>query len=57
MIDTARVAYAIDEHFDAMLFEGMSLEQARWVEAQRDEAHQKLLRGIIDQGFLKVGQA
>lgn len=57
MIDLQRVAREIDDHFDAMLYQGMPLEQARWVESQRDAAHQKLMRAVIDQSHAKVGQS
>ena len=39
---TAELAREIDKHFDGMLFEGMPMDQAIWVERQRAAAHAAL---------------
>jgi len=46
-----RAAEAIDTHFDGMLYDGMPLDHARWVEEQRDAAHSKMAAKIFQRAF------
>ena len=41
------LANKIDEYFDSLLFEGMPMEQALWVEDQRAAAHAEVTREAI----------
>lgn len=41
------MARQIDAHFDALLYDGMPLEQALEIEAQRDRAHAKLTQKAL----------
>ena len=41
------LARQIDLHFDSLLYEGMPLEQARWVEQQRSAVHAQLTREAL----------
>jgi hypothetical protein len=50
MPDLKTISEEIDAHFDAMLIDGMSYEQALWVEQQRDAAHQKIMAWVFRQG-------
>jgi hypothetical protein len=47
MLNVQTAAQRIDAYFDGLLFEGMPMEQARWVERQRDAAHAALTRQAL----------
>ncbi len=40
--DVGEISRAIDAHFDGMLYSGMPIEQARWIEAERERTHARL---------------
>lgn len=41
-------AQQIDAKYDAMLYEGMPLEEAQRIESQRDAAHRNLLHEALE---------
>lgn len=40
-------AREIDAYYDAMLYDGIPMDRARWVEEQREAAHQRLTEAAI----------
>lgn len=45
--DVRTLSEGIDSYFDGLLWTGMSSEQARWVEAERERAHAALRAEIF----------
>ncbi len=43
-----RLARDIDEHYDAMLYDGMSMQSAQRVERERRETHELLARAVLE---------